>query len=212
MLLGGLIGRRSRVWLMWVNSCHPSNPLLCSYRLTCLFKVGGNEGHVCMAICNSYPHIKAAVQDIPRVIASSHPKLPTKYAKAITFAEHNFFKPQQIVADCYILRFILHDWTNDKAKEIIRNLVPALRPGARVLIVEHVVPSVTGSARSKMPGYVQRLIHQMDIVMLSLLAGKERTEEHLERLVGEADSRLVLKSSCCPDGSALTVLEFQFTG
>lgn len=165
-----------------------------------------------MAICNSYPHIKATVQDIPRVIASSHQKLPTKYANAITFSEYNFFNPQQIVADCYILRFILHDWTDKKARKIIRNLVPALRPGARVLIIEHVVPSETGSAKREIPGYVQRLVHQMDIVMLSLLAGRERTEEHLERLVNGADSRLVLKSSSCPDGSALTVLEFQFTG
>jgi 6-hydroxytryprostatin B O-methyltransferase len=77
--------------------------------------------------------MKSTVQDVGEVITSSREQLPAKYAGSISFEEHDFFKPQKQIADCYILRFILHNWSDAKAQDIIRNLSPALRPGARVL-------------------------------------------------------------------------------
>ena len=60
--------------------------------------------------------------------------------KRITFALHDFFAPQSTVADVYIFRHILHDWSDADSVCILKALVPALRDGARVMISEGIVP------------------------------------------------------------------------
>ncbi|RJE20228.1 o-methyltransferase [Aspergillus sclerotialis] len=170
--------------------------------------MGGSGGHFSMAIYDSYPHVKAAVQDIGDTVTTARAKLPPKYHKAITIEEHDFFQPQKTVADCYILRFILHNWSDDKVRDIIRNLTPALRPGVWVLVMDHVLPT---EAHSVHP-LTERIIRNMDITMLGLMAGRERTEEDYKRLLQGVDPRLELRSSICPVGSALTLLEFQVIG
>lgn len=164
-----------------------------------------------MTIINTYPHITATIQDQSRVVATSAPLLPPKYNPSITFKEHDFFHPQPTIADVYILRFILHDWPDDKARDIIRNLLPALKPGARILIVDHVVPSV-GAGEQKINRYMEQIIRQMDITMFGLLAGRERSVGDFERLFGEIEERLVFRGCVTPDGSSLSILEFQFMG
>ncbi|KAI0898948.1 S-adenosyl-L-methionine-dependent methyltransferase [Annulohypoxylon nitens] len=59
----------------------------------------------------------------------------------IKFMEHNFFKPQPVTADVYIYRHVLHDWDDEDSIKILSSLFPALKPGARILISEGIVPS-----------------------------------------------------------------------
>jgi 6-hydroxytryprostatin B O-methyltransferase len=58
----------------------------------------------------------------------------------ITFEQHNFFKEQPVIADGYIFRHILHDWNDADSVAILRALLPALRPGAKVFISEGILP------------------------------------------------------------------------
>ena len=59
----------------------------------------------------------------------------------LSFYGHDFLKPQPIEgADVYLLRMILHDWPDKYAIQILRNIVPAMRPGARVILNESCVP------------------------------------------------------------------------
>jgi 6-hydroxytryprostatin B O-methyltransferase len=55
---------------------------------------------------------------------------------------HDFFKPQPIQAGAYVLRQILHDWPDAEAVEILQNLIPSLTKGARVILVETILPPV----------------------------------------------------------------------
>ncbi|EGE02689.1 O-methyltransferase [Trichophyton equinum CBS 127.97] len=165
--------------------------------------VGGSEGHVSMAIVNSYPHIKSTVQDIGEVVSTSRQQLPAQYSQAIEFIEHDFFQPQPVHADAYILRFILHNWSDEEAKRIIGGLVPVLTPGVRVLIVEHVVPE-----KGTVPLYVERIVRNMDVTMFGLLAGRERTAQDYAKILSSVDERLKLKGTKCPGGSVVTILEF----
>lgn len=71
-----------------------------------------------------------------RLAVSSNPDLQ----KRITFVIHNFFTPQPTVADIYIFRHILHDWSDADSVCILKALVPALRDGARIMISEGIVP------------------------------------------------------------------------
>lgn len=57
-----------------------------------------------------------------------------------TFAIHDFFSPQSVEGDVYIFRHIFHDWSDEDTVRILDNLLPALKPGARVLVSEGLVP------------------------------------------------------------------------
>lgn len=60
---------------------------------------------------------------------------------SVDFMEHNFFKPQPVkYADVYLLRLILHNWSDKDCLEIIRNLVPSLKHGTKILVNEIVLP------------------------------------------------------------------------
>jgi hypothetical protein len=104
-----------------------------------------------------------------------------------------------------LLKHILHDWSDASAARILANLVPALRaagPQARVLIVEAVAPP-PGAA----PPAVERVVRSMDMVMMAIVAGKERTEAQWAALLGRADPKLVLRHVHVSPVSALAVVE-----
>lgn len=56
----------------------------------------------------------------------------------------DFFTPQPVTADVYYLRWILHNWPDKYCVEILRNLRPALKPGAMIVIHEQVLPTDIG--------------------------------------------------------------------
>lgn len=114
--------------------------------------IGGNQGEVSFAIAKSHPEIRFIVQDLEGAIDSrnSEPVLPAtakdEREKApahpnVTFMVHDFFSPQPVKgADVYLLRWILHNWPDAYAIQILQNLIPALKSGARILIMEHLMP------------------------------------------------------------------------
>jgi len=62
---------------------------------------------------------------------------------------HDFFTPQPVkYADVYLYRWIFHNWSDAKCIEILQNAVPALKPGARILVNDGCLPQ-PGSVRWK---------------------------------------------------------------
>lgn len=103
--------------------------------------VGGGLGHVSKLLVRHNPAIKCIVQDTPDIIPQAKEDLPADLQECISFQEHDFFQEQPVKgADVYLLRLVLHDWSDKYAKMIIKALIPALRPGAKVLLNERVIP------------------------------------------------------------------------
>ncbi|KAJ8121801.1 hypothetical protein ONZ43_g1835 [Nemania bipapillata] len=95
--------------------------------------VGGSKGDAAFAIAHKYPDIQLIVQELPEVVAISkdEPGLNVK------FMEHDFFTEQPVKnADVYLYRWILHNWPDKYCVQILNSLIPALKPGARVLIMD----------------------------------------------------------------------------
>lgn len=103
--------------------------------------VGGSVGHISQALLDHNPHVKCIVQDYPDVVSQGQASLPDAYKSRITFQAHNFFKEQPVQgADVYLLRLILHDWSDKYAIKILQALIPALKHGAKVVINDRVMP------------------------------------------------------------------------
>ena len=106
-----------------------------------LVDVGGAQGEVAIEIARYLPGIKCVVQDLPEVIKDAKVPDDLKADGRLRFLAHDFFKEQPVKgADIYYLRWILHDWSDKYAANILRNLVPALGKGARVLISDLCIP------------------------------------------------------------------------
>jgi hypothetical protein len=72
----------------------------------------------------------------PNVIASIPPELESR----LSLTTHSFFEPQPVSADLYYFRWIFHNWSDAYAVKILKALVPALKPGARILINDGILP------------------------------------------------------------------------
>jgi hypothetical protein len=102
--------------------------------------VGGSTGLGQIQILRRFPGIeKAIVQDRAEILEQA--KVPDDLEGRLSFQAGDFFKEQPVKdADVYHFRHIFHDWPDKYALAIIKNQVPALKPGARIVVNEKVLP------------------------------------------------------------------------
>lgn len=133
----------------------------------------------------------------------------------VSSLSHSHFFHSQLVTDLnlsavYFFRWILHNYSTPYALKLLRNLIPALKPGARILINDQVLPDM-GTENP----WDEGIMRGMDIVMLALLNAQERTAEEFKNLFELADPGFVFKVSYAPiflvcaclvdDGNLLTL-------
>lgn len=143
--------------------------------------VGGGNGKLLAAILASNVHLRGMLFDLPHVVASATPLLAAAgVADRCQPIAGDFFEAVPSGGDAYILAQILHDWDDDRSRTILQNCRAAMAPTGRMLIVELVVP----------PGDEPSLSKLLDLHMLVLLTGRERTETEYRDLLTLADLRL----------------------
>lgn len=109
--------------------------------------IGGSTGKISLEIASVLSDkFKFIVEDRQEVISSmkntvGSTDMESRVEAPVEFMAHDFFTPQPVkCADVYLLRLILHNWTENDCSEILRNLVPALKHGSRILLNEIVMP------------------------------------------------------------------------
>lgn len=103
--------------------------------------VGGAQGHVSLHLAREFPSLSFVVQDIPEVVEGVESKIPEDLTGRVSFVGHDMFTEQSTKgAEVYLLRYVLHDWPDKYCIRVLRNLIPALRNGAKVVIQEHLLP------------------------------------------------------------------------
>ncbi|OAQ94133.1 O-methyltransferase [Purpureocillium lilacinum] len=167
--------------------------------------IGGSHGFVCVELAKRWNAMKFVVQDLPKTVESAPKPIceDESVAERIDFQVHDFFKEQPIKdADVYYFRWIVHNYSNPYAVKLLRNLVPALKPGARIIINEHCL---------EQPGiddpWDDKLMRSMDMVMLALLNAQERREDEFKALFAEADSRFAFKGAKRIEGCRMSIVE-----
>ena len=104
-----------------------------------LIDIGGADGSISASILRRYPTMTAIVQDLPSVVAMN--KVPEDLEGRLELMSHDMFSPQpELDADVYLLRSTLHDWSDKYCLTILRNIIPVLKSGSRVIINEVCLP------------------------------------------------------------------------
>ena len=123
-----------------------SAPIWQSLRPTAtVVDVGGSRGHVSAFLAQKFPHIHFIVQDLPSTTPDTESGLsyvlPEDMKPRVRVMEHNFFRPQPVEgADVYLFRFVFHNWSDGYCVKILRALLPAMRPGAKIVVNDHCMP------------------------------------------------------------------------
>ena len=102
--------------------------------------VGGSRGSQCVAIAQSFPGLQFVVQDLPDMIEGAAKELPTEVDSRIKFMEHDFFTEQPVSADVYLFRIIFHNWSDANVIKILKSTIPAMQPGARIVLNDYLIP------------------------------------------------------------------------
>ena len=137
--------------------------------------VGGAAGALVQALLLDNPKLVGIVFDLPNVVEGADPGENPKLTSRIQFAGGDFF--QKVPAgDLYLLKFILHDWSDEECLTILRNCRRAALPGARLAVLEHLLQPEGGSPFASL----------MDLNMLVNLPGRERTLPEYHKLLSEA--------------------------
>ncbi|KAK0641422.1 sterigmatocystin 8-O-methyltransferase precursor [Cercophora newfieldiana] len=160
--------------------------------------VGGSHGLVCIELARRFPHLKFVVQDLDEpVIRDADARKPEDVGGRVEFMRHDFFTEQPVKgAEVYFLRAVLHNWSDGYAVRILRGLIPALRPGAKV-VVNDVVVAEAGSVSK--PAELRTRVS--DLIQVALQNAGDREIGDWVKLFGEADSRFRLTSASPMVGS-----------
>jgi C-methyltransferase len=143
--------------------------------------VGGGHGPLLAAILAAAPASRGVLYDLPRVVASAPGRLRKhNVADRVLIAEGSFFDSVPGGGDAYVLKNIIHDWPDDKAVQILRNVRAAAGPRATVLLIELVIPKHDRDFPGKWA----------DLEMLLNLAARERTESEYRDLLSQAGFRM----------------------
>jgi len=138
--------------------------------------IAGGRGHLLRAILKQCPNTQGILFDQPHVVTEVSPDKGEK----LTVIGGSFFTDKMPTADCYLLMNIIHDWPDAESIKILSAIRRDMPQHARVLLIESVVPSSPEPHLSK----------ELDIVMMVLPGGRERTKEEYADLVAKCGLRL----------------------
>lgn len=133
--------------------------------------IGGGRGHLLRAILDTVPGVTGILFDLPGVIES----LGTA-PRRLRYHPGDFFVDPLPSAEAYVLMDVIHDWADGEASGILRAVRSAARPGATLLIIEAIIPD----------GEIDPRVHTLDVIMLAITGGRERSATELVSLLATA--------------------------
>jgi len=145
-----------------------------------LVDIGGGHGKLLTIILKKYPGLSGMVFDVDHVLAGAVPRIQEAgLAGRCATCSGDFFAAVP-AGDAYIMKNIIHDWSDERALTILKNCHRAGKGKTRVILVECVIT----------PGNEPHFAKWLDLEMLLLPGGRERTEEEFAELFHKAGFRL----------------------
>jgi hypothetical protein len=160
-----------------------------------IIDVGGGHGTLITPILQKYPEMTGILFDSPHVAERARESIISAgLAQRCEIVGGDFFESVPAGCDAYLLRWIIHNWDNERAVTILRNCRQGMGKRSRLLLLESVIPA----GNEFHPGKF------MDYIMLIMFGSQERTEEEYESLLRESD---LLLNKVVPTGTHLSIIE-----
>lgn len=157
--------------------------------------VGGGTGSLLATLLQRNPQLRGVLLDLDLVCDEAEQYwMASELAQRLTFVRGDFRQHVPHGADLYLLKTILHDWDDHHAQRILSRCREAMSDNARLLIIEHVLDP------KPRPQFARRL----DLLMLTVLGGRERTREEYAQLLRASGLRPLAHY---PTLSELTLIE-----
>ena len=162
---------------------------------TTVVDVGGATGNMLAAILARHPEPRGVLFDMPHIVGGAPSLLKARGVdNRVTIEAGDFFKGVPAGGDAYLLSHVIHDWNEDQCLTILGHCRKAMKPDGKLLIVEMVLPA----GDTPHPGKL------LDMVMLVVPGGQERTEAEYTPLLAKAGFRV---TRVIPTDSAVSVVE-----
>jgi SAM-dependent methyltransferase len=143
--------------------------------------VGGGDGSFLSTVLRAFPGSAGVVFDQPHLSDAAGKRIGAAgLGERCRFVGGDFLREVPSGGDVYLLKGVLHNWPDDQAVVMLRNCRRAMGAGGRLLLIEWVVPGGDAPHPSKF----------LDLAMLFVYGGRERTEEEYVALLTEAGLRI----------------------
>lgn len=130
--------------------------------------VGGGNGSLLLKLLEGHPGMRGIVFDLPETVRDE-----ASFGERLSFVEGSFFEAVP-AGDAHVLSTIVHDWDDESAARILRTVRAAA--GERLVLLEAVIE----------PGNEPQGSKWLDLLMLTIAAGRERTQAEWRSLLGAA--------------------------
>jgi hypothetical protein len=135
--------------------------------------IAGGQGALLVAILRQHAHLRGVLFNLARVIDSARDRIAPELASRIDLVPGDFFEAVPRGGDLYILKNILHDWDDNRTRDVLTSCQRAMRPETKMLIIEQLICGPNQPCPGKMS----------DIQMLVRAGGRNRTEEEYRTLL-----------------------------
>ncbi len=177
---------------------HETQAMLDAYdfgEIKTLADIGGGNGLLLAAVLQRYPNLHGILFDLEHVSGRARAGMKALGLESrCSVVEGSFFEAIPAGADAYLMRHIIHDWTDEQSIQILSNCRKVIPAHGRVLLVEFTVPEANQASLGK----------DADMMMLAFPGGMERTDAEYAALLESSGFRL---AKVTPTKSAVSVVE-----
>jgi hypothetical protein len=156
--------------------------------------IGGGLGHLLSAVLDTAPRARGVLFDLPEVIARAR----ESNRPSVTYVGGSFFKDPIPPCDAYMMMTVLHDWSDAESIAILKRLRADAPRSAKLLLIEGVVE----------PTARDNFILDLDIEMLVMTTGRERTRTEWETVLSQAG---FLLTRIIPTTTSSSIIEAELT-
>ena len=156
--------------------------------------VGGGRGGFIAAVMRAHPSVRGVLYDLPEVVRDAGYLRAAGVVERCEILGGSFFESVPRAADVYVVKRILHDWSDETCIQILANVRRAMHAGGRVLAIDAVLA----------PRGMPDMNKVSDLLMMVVCPGRERTEHEFRDLFAAAGLRL---TRVVPTPSSLSIVE-----
>lgn len=160
-----------------------------------LADIGGGHGTLLATILKANPTMQGILFDAPNVVPGAEALMAAEgLAERCEIVGGDFFASVPSGADAHVMKWIIHDWNEEKCQTILTNCHQALPANGKLILIEAVVPSTSEPHFSKF----------IDLNMLVMTGGRERTGEEYQELLAQSGFQV---TRIVPTPSPMSIVE-----